>query len=211
MTSYEDIYESRACFHDGTYPYIEHLWIYVNGDEVSWSICDSDGNHDDASKEDADEFCETSHQSWIEYAKWVAEHGEDPIHNYMISHDKKIKKTVVARFTKWIGASTHGMALESVKIGRNVVEIKDVPKPIMDYLEVEKMGGRWIAPWGVSYEAAKEYAENVESVKQSKGDVLIKASIDWKEPRPDAAVKAELITAAKKYLKRCKNYDTIGT
>lgn len=73
----EDIYTSipEAC-DDKDCPvqyHIAHYWAYDDG---TWSVCDSDGNHDDI---DGPPTAEEERAAWRDYWHYVLRTGTDPV------------------------------------------------------------------------------------------------------------------------------------
>ena len=134
----EDNDHGEACW------YITHLWIYRDGKKrPTYSICDSDGNHEDCTKRDADAFFRDEHQSWLDYAAYVAETGEDPLRNYSVDRETRVDETWTATLETWIGSRKLGLRIRSVKRKGDKTNTpnQSLPEHVRDYLEMKCKGG----------------------------------------------------------------------
>ncbi len=141
-SSYSDIIASRANRGSDGF-YITHLWIYGGGKRPTYSICDTDGNHRDCGKREADTFCRDEHQSWLDYAAFVAETGEDPLRNYSVDHETRTVETWTATLETWIGSRKLGLRIKSVRRKGDKTETpnQSLPDHVRDYLEMKRKGG----------------------------------------------------------------------
>lgn len=140
--SYSDIIASRAnCGSDGWY--ITHLWVYGGGKRPTYSICGTGGNHEDCGKREADQFCRDEHQSWLDYAAYVAETGEDPLGNYSVDRETRTDETWTATLQVWIGSRKLGLRIKSVKRKGDKADTpnQSLPEYVREYLEMKRKGG----------------------------------------------------------------------
>ena len=139
--SCSDIIASSAN-HGSSGWYITHLWVYVDGKRPTYSICTRDDNHRDATKREADAFCRDEHQSWLDYAAYVAETGEDPLNNYTVDREIKMVETWTATLETWIGSRKLGLRIKSVRRKGDKTDTpnQSLPNHVRDYLEMKRKG-----------------------------------------------------------------------
>lgn len=161
----------------------------------------SDGDHEPISKRDLPSP-EAEHQSWIEYAKYVAETGLDPLGNYLIDRTTTRKERYIATFRQ----SIVGAALVKVVRGGKSLPIRSLPERVVEYLCVERPNQS--APWRFVGGEGDQWAALVacEGVrervrKNAPREARIEFTIDHKEPRPAATVERELRQAARRHLR----------
>lgn len=196
--------EAWSCgFEDGCKQgwHVANYWIDGRGYTVDRY---SDGDHEPISKRDSPSP-DAEHQSWIEYAKYVAETGLDPLGNYLIDRTTTRKERYTATFRQ----SIVGAALVKVVRGGKSLPIRSLPERVVEYLCVERVDT--MAPWryvGVEGDqwAALVACEGVrERVrKNAPREARIEFTIDHKEPRPAATIEQELRKAARRHLREKK-------
>lgn len=164
----------------------------------------SDGDHESISKRDLPTDAEVD-QSWIEYAKYVAETGLDPLGNYRIERTTTRKERYTATFRK----SIVGPALVKVVRGGKSMPIRSLPERVAEYLCVERVNT--MAPWKFVGGEGDQWAALVacEGVrervrKNAPREARIEFTIDHKEPRPETTVASELRKAARRHLREKK-------
>jgi hypothetical protein len=168
----------------------EHLWMEGNGRRVRYTICDSDGNHEPCSKREADLFINESPDSWKEYNRYVAETGDDPLHNFLVTRTIKKRRKFIVYLAPWIGMSTHGVAVTSARFGGKVCEPKDFPKWLNDFCMVKKTGSRYYLD-GIT-DPDKDLQDVGGYLGKWKSGWYFKGAAEWTEPRNPAALKREL-------------------
>lgn len=192
--------------------HLYHLWQYLHEDgTTSYTVCDADGNHDDAEPEDVEQMLRDEHQSWVHYSDWVLKNGgNDPLSQFIVPKHKDVVRNVACSFGAWIGAGEHGMSLDHVKIGkRDVQNWRNLPKQLLDFLELKKVGDRMTAPWARTFEDAKEYLLNSDCVgcigrlgsRDGSKPFYIKVRAEWREPRSSESIKKDVIRMARKHIK----------
>lgn len=110
--------------------HITSYWFYSNG---KYSYCDQDGNHEPCSRRDlpsADEI----ERSWLDYSKWVVEHGEDPLSEFMVSPERKVKRRWQFKFSK----SLIGTVLVAARHRGRIVPRQELPDYVVQYLNLDK-------------------------------------------------------------------------
>ena len=196
--SYSDVIATRAWRDDDDMDdedggwRIEHLWFYSNGKRSSYTTCDCDGNHEPCSKRDADSFCADETASWDEYNAWAAEHGKDPLGNFMVEHETtRIEKWLVC-LGKWVGQDQHGLAvLWARPRGCNWHRYApgSFPKHVEEVVMSEQAGGRWVIP---GYTDPKPDGDLITRVTKGATYYTVHLNVPVKTPRPAADIAADI-------------------
>lgn len=191
---------------------IQHVWIYIRGRGVSYSICDSDGNHEPATKREVDLQSEKHDSDWVRYSRHVLETGEDPLHEFTIKRQTLVRRNIVAVFAPSPGSDA--MVLEYVVVGGRTLlasERETIPKAVLEFLELDLTDEAVLAaPWCSTYEAAREYAACAGCVGRTADGVYIKARVEWKVARNPKIVARELKKAAKRHIERYETRQSNG-
>jgi len=187
--------------------HILHLWGYYSSKRTTYTTCDSDGNHEPCTSKEAKQIADSESTAWIEYSKWVINHnGDDPCFEFSVPRKKEIKRKVVATFGTWIGTSTHGLSLDKTIIGKGVeTDWRKLPVGVLQFLELEKVGDRQVAPWAKSVQEAQEYLKKSDCIgcfgKIGAG-FYIKFTAEWDEPIPERIIRKQILAAAKRSVAR---------
>lgn len=170
--------------------------------EDMWEV-DSDGNWEindscDVDSEEYEEWAkvysyEEAKKAGIEYAQWVAEHGEDPLGEYSIAVDK-IKREYTARLQLrdekfWV---TH---LNDQPVHRR----SDLPQDVQLYLLTEAEDSLQVF---VDWSTIEEFIAGVTETpveRLSKDTIQVWFSVD--EPRPEEEIAALLRESASRQLR----------
>lgn len=209
--SYSDIISSSAERDDDrdgkAVWYTLHLWIYGGGKRHTYSICDSDGSHKSCAKREADQFCRDERQSWLDYAAYVAETGEDPLGNYHVDRETRVDETWTTTLQTWIGSRKLGLRIKSVKRKGDKTDTPNqfLPEYVREYLEMKRKGG-------ISY---CEGIHSFDEVCPTGDDKLtgrgttrkITFTLDRRIPFPAAQIRANLIAAANLHIAGEKAFD----
>ena len=191
---YADILCSRAWYCDDCETYhTEHLWMYGDG---SYTTCDECGDHEPFDASEVEDYCKEAEASWVEYASWVAEHGEDPCGNYLVAHTEKVKEDWEVRFTDWIGRSKHGYAVYEARHGDKVYLAGDFSKELAQFLLLTKVGGRYCIDRDVTMEDIRKEAK----VEGNGPTYVMTITIEYDKPRDPELIAAELRDLAQKHL-----------
>lgn len=76
--------------------HLMHLWA---NDDGPHTVCDTDGDHDAISQEEADELIAAADTLWARYARHVLDTGKDPLGNYLPGGDHRtVRRTYLVRF-----------------------------------------------------------------------------------------------------------------
>lgn len=110
--------------------HVHHVWAYDDG---TYSICDSDGNHDDLDPSDlpTDDEYKTA---WHEYHQHVASTGEDPLNEFFIPR-------VIKRRQKWrvrIVPSISGPLAASFRRGGRWIARDRLTADVVSYLNLDE-------------------------------------------------------------------------
>jgi len=173
--------------------HLAHYWAYDDG---TYSVCDSDGNHDGCEQSDVP-TCEQHQSAWLVYSRHVAATGCDPLGEFNVPRATKRKE----RYTAAFRLSILGAALVAVRRGGKVVPMRDLPQRVADYLCVERLNG---AAGNLRYEGGWQELIGLDSVKVYRGTARVTFTLDHEEPRAEAAVEADLRRAARRHLRESK-------
>lgn len=167
--------------------HLHHYWIYDDG---TYSVCDSDGNHDPCDEEDvptSEQVCE----AWLDYSRHVAATGEDPLCEFGVPRATKRKERYTAAFRK----SILGASLAAVRRGNKTLPLHDLPERVTQYLDVEGAGGR------LCYREGWDALLAIPEVKLYRGTARVAFTLEHDVPRPEATVAAELRRAARRHIR----------
>jgi hypothetical protein len=101
------------------------------------TVCVSEYEDDDLSPIDGmGPLTQEQDEAWLEYHRFVAETGDDPLKEYIIPPPKKTPRRWQARVRNWIGAKKHGLKVTGVRRrGRGKwLELTEVPPCVWDFL-----------------------------------------------------------------------------
>ena len=169
--------DNKDCPHDW---HLAHYWIYDDG---TYSVCDSDGNHEDCEECDVPD-ANTVDRLWKDYSRYVLATGTDPLGEFLIKREIQKKE----RWTFEFGQNSNGM-----------------------YLRYAGRRGRWKAPrflpeHVLMYAQVRDDNAGLAYVYWSAGDVeltrngRITATIKHAIPRNPDDIARELRTRARKHL-----------
>lgn len=173
-----------------------HLAIYWQYDDGTYSVCDSDGNHDGCDAGDVPTI-EEQEAAWLDYSRHVAATGCDPLGEFNVPRVAKRKE----RYTAAFRLSILGAALVAVRRGGKVVPLRDLPQRVIDYLCVERLNG---AAGNMRYEGGWQELIGLDGVKVYRGTARVTFTLDHEELRAEAAVEADLRRAARRHLREEK-------
>ena len=161
-----------------------NYWCYADG---SYSVDSyADGDHEGCDAEDVP-TPEEIDAAWLDYSRWVAEHGEDPLGNFFIRRTKQTRERYRAEWRNSIA----GPRLVSVKrAGRE--RLSDLPDHVQSYLDIgERTWDELIAlPTVRTIGAASARADFV---------------LEGKAPRSARAIQRELRKLARKHINKKEN------
>jgi len=173
--------------------HLAHYWAYDDG---TYSVCDSDGNHDGCDAGDVPTI-EEQEAAWLDYSRHVAATGCDPLGEFNVPRVAKRKE----RYTAAFRLSILGAALVAVRRGGKVVPLRDLPQRVIDYLCVERLNG---AAGNMRYEGGWQELIGLDGVKVYRGTARVTFTLDHEELRAEAAVEADLRRAARRHLREEK-------
>lgn len=173
-----------------------HLAHYWANDDGTYSVCDSDGNHDDCDEGDVPS-CEQQEAAWLDYSRHVAATGCDPLGEFNVPRATKRKE----RYTAAFRLSILGASLVAVRRAGKVVPLRDLPQRVVDYLCVERLNG---AAGSLRYGGGWQELIGLDGVKVYRGTARVTFTLNGEEPRPAAAVEADLRRAARRHLRKKK-------
>lgn len=174
--------------------HLAHYWIYDDG---TYSVCDSDGNHDECDESDVP-TCEQVAAAWLDYSQHVAATGCDPLEEFRgVPRTTKRKE----RYTAAFRPSILGGQLVAVRRGGKVVPLGDLPQRVIDYLDCERRPG---AAGHLVFRDGWKTLVALDCVKLCRGTARVTFTIEHEEPRPEATVEADLRRAARRHLREEK-------
>ena len=185
------------CYGENDCPVVWHLAHYWRYDDGTFSVCDADGNHDDCDESDVPTSAEHE-AAWLDYSRHVAATGCDPLGEFMgVPRTTKRKE----RYTAAFRPSILGGQLVAVRRGGKVVPLGDLPQRVIDYLDCERRPG---AAGHLVFRDGWKALIGLECVKLYRGTARVTFTLDHEEPRPEAAVEADLRRAARRHLREKK-------
>ncbi len=122
---------------------IEHLWYYVSGRKVSYTVCDPDGNHETLPNRELAAWRKDRETGNHEYEDWVFNTGRDPLHDYYVKRETKTTETWCALIRKNIAWHTDGATVIGFwRPGKKKVLIppNDAPAHVREYFGVNAKG-----------------------------------------------------------------------
>lgn len=173
--------------------HLAHYWAYDDG---TYGVCDSDGDHDGCDADDVP-TAEAAAAAWLDYSRYVAATGCDPLGEFNVPRTTKRRERYTAAFRK----SILGASLVAVRRGGRVVPLRDLPQRVAEYLEVERLNG---AAGNLRFRDGWDALLAIREVKLYRGAARVTFTLDHEEPRPAAAVEADLRRAARKHLRQSK-------
>lgn len=173
--------------------HLAHYWAYDDG---TYSVCDSDGNHEDCDADDVPSI-EEHEAAWLDYSRHVAATGCDPLGEFNVPRVAKRKE----RYTAAFRLSILGAHLIAVRRGGKVVPLRDLPQRVTDYLEVERLNG---SAGNLRFRGGWDALLAIPEVKLYRGTARVAFTLDHEEQRAEAAVEADLRRAARRHLRKKK-------
>jgi hypothetical protein len=173
--------------------HIEHYWFQDDG---TYSVCDSDGNHDGCEQSDVP-TCEQQEAAWLDYSRHVAATGCDPLGEFNVPRMTKRKERYTAAFRK----SILGAALVAVRRAGKVVPLRDLPQRVIDYIDAERLNG---AAGNLRYRGGWDELVGLDCVTVYRGTARVTFTLESEEPRPEATVGGDLRRAARRHLREKK-------
>ena len=192
-----DIIESAPVILTEEVFYQQHLWAYADG---SYTISDDYGDHEEADKEDVEEFLRLSPQRHKEYDAYVAETGNDPCELYKVARKREVTQRVELHLNNYIGASKFGLRLSKVTLpsGEDITPaqcLADHPK-LAEFIELKQQSGHYILD-EITEQVLRECPE-VEEWQDYLSTVFVNAV--WDEPIPEEELRVTLREKAKRSL-----------
>lgn len=169
--------------------HLSHYWVYDDG---TYSVCDSDGNHDPCDEDDVPSW-EQVEAAWLEYSRHVAATGCDPLGEFMVARTTKRKERYTAAFRKGIA----GPVLIKLTRGGKSVPVHEIPGRVAEFLMIKRTNN----PNCNTFDGDWETLAACDGVKVYRGVARITFTIEHGEPRGDAAVSADLRRAARRHLR----------
>jgi hypothetical protein len=173
-----------------------HVRHYCLDEDGTYTVCDSDGNHDPCEGGDVPAFAEQD-AAWLDYSRYVAATGCDPLEEFMVARTTKRKERYTAAFRR----SILGASLIAVRRAGKVLTLRDLPQRAIEYLDCERLNG---AAGNLRFRGGWHELIGLESVKVYRGTARVTFTLDIDEPRPEAAVEGDLRRLARRHLRTGK-------
>lgn len=150
-------------------------------------------DHEDISKEEADEFCDEQEQRLRDYAQYVLETGTDPLNNYFGVARTETKSSVAfVKFGRYIGFDKKGFRVISVEWeGKTYKNPTELPRHVYDYLCLKRDDSRYIMEDITSVDMLEQECEEITQNS-------FKCTIEYEVVRPTDIIEKELRAAASK-------------
>lgn len=167
--------------------HIEHYWAYPDG---TYTVCDSDGNHDPCDAKDVPS-ADAAQKLWREYSAHVAATGDDPLSEFTIP--RSVKRTAWYDF----------------QATRSIVGPVFIVKPHKrgGYRRPTEMGQAFADFFACDSLDEIQESEDVKITRRTKtGEALTlvrgRARVERTIPRSEHAVRRDLVRAARRHLRR---------
>lgn len=166
--------------------------MHATGSRVRYTVCDNDGNHEPADKHEADEIILDSDKQWLDYTKWILEHGgDDPLESFTVRRFKLMRRNYVAYFKH--GAKESRVCVTAVKWAGGKTKPGDLPEGFRRFLSLRKRKGVWFVN-GITPEELSTFVPCV-------GKGYFKGTAEWRENVPEAAIRQQIIKLARRHVK----------
>lgn len=174
-----------------------HKSNYWLDDDGTYTVDNySDGDHEGVDADDLPTAAEVD-QSWIDYSRDVAATGCDPLGEFNVPRMTKRKERYTAAFRK----SILGAALVAVRRAGKVVPMRDLPQRVIDYIDAERLNG---SAGNLRYRGGWDELVGLDCVTVYRGTARVTFTLENEEPRPEAAVEADLRRSARRHLRESK-------
>jgi hypothetical protein len=178
--------------------HLAHYWCYDDG---TYTVCDSDGNHEGCEESDVPSFDQQT-AAWAEYYQHVADTGSDPL-NEISSVRETLKRR--ERYTARFRNSILGAVLVQVKRGRSEVNLRQLPERVAEYLCVKRTNA--MSPWVFSEGRFADLLklDGVKAPRRLKSQMptaSVRFIVEHEVPRNAHTVAAELRRAARRLIRK---------
>lgn len=170
--------------------HLSHYWIHNDG---TYTVCDSDGNHDPCDEEDVPGWDECE-EAWLDYSRHVAQTGDDPLLEFFVRRTVKRKERYSAAFRKGIAGP---VLIKLIRRGQ-AVPVQDMPDHVAEYLMIKQTNN----PNCNRFDGDWETLTACDGVKVYRGVARITFTVERECSRPASVVERELMAAARKAVAR---------
>lgn len=155
----------------------------------------SDGDHDSIEESDLP-TPEDVARSWVEYNQWVAENGQDPLHQFYVPKEVTTQKRT---YTVTLAPSILGPVILRLRRNHRNVGLDEIArvKELREYLMAEQHFGRWVVSAPAPKERTVLLLEDIADGKPIRNHRLT-VTFDIEVPHPDAdkRYRKELVSIA---------------
>lgn len=152
----------------------------------------SDGDHEDCNEKDVPEP-EKLARDWLEYHRYVAETGEDPLGEFMVQRTRKVKKVWFVSIAKTADGTPYLSRIKHAGRYYSPFDLKALPEYVKEYCLVKESSGLQMeldVSWS---ELEKELGSNLSK--------LNRIEIEHNVPVAEAVVRHQLLKRARKAVK----------
>jgi hypothetical protein len=114
--------------------HIAHYWCYDDG---TYSVCDSDGDHDGVDEADLPTTAQYD-AAWQGYYRHVVETGQDPLGEFSVRRERKVREAWRVKLHR----SILGLIAERVwRLDQDFGSSDPLPAHVAEYLTIRKTAG----------------------------------------------------------------------
>ena len=169
----------------------QFVWCH-DDPENPYTISDEDGDHESVDGADLPSF-EEHDKAWLEYARWVLKHGEDPLANYTV----KVSHAVRERWQIQVNDSVAGPILLAARRDKHTYRTAaSLPPRMREFLNLKRMRLADFKTWA-ELEAAQP------GIKQGKWWTIY---LDAFQMRAAQSIARELRKAARRHIREVGGY-----
>ena len=119
-------------------------FVWCHDDPLNpYTICDEDGDHEACDEADLPTI-EEHDKAWLEYARWVVEHGQDPLDNYYVKPSRAVRERWQIRVNDSVAGPILLAARRDKRTYRTAAEL---PVRMREYLNLKRMRLADFATW----------------------------------------------------------------
>lgn len=184
--------------------HLANYWIDTSAD--TGYTCDhySDGDHEEVEESEVPDH-EEYDRRWREYHQYVADMGEDPLGEFMVTRTFKERQ----KWTFIIARGIAGLYLRQARRGRGDWTIaRDLPMPVAEFMCLTEWGSQFPrirnkldVPWKTVQEMA-EACKELTMTSEFMGAARFEGVLTIEVPRKESAIQRDLQRAARRALQK---------
>ena len=169
------------------------FWHY--GESNTYSVDEySDGDHEDIDEEDLPDYLDVD-RDWLDYYRYVAETGEDPLGEFYVKRSRKVKEVWYLAFSRTRDGTPYLARIKHAGRYYPPFDPAALPQHVKDYFWVEDKPGLPRMEMGISW-------ENLTEVVGDNPDKLQRFELEHDAPLPAHRIRKQLLALARKSIKR---------